>query len=57
MQLFGLVFLVVGCVVRFGSHLLDDILRDFYDAIQKLMENAGECLSSLRVAQSTLFLA
>lgn len=39
--LFGLVFLVVGCVVRFGSHLLDDILQDFYSALQKLMEKAG----------------
>lgn len=39
--LFGLVFMVVGFVVRFGSHLLDDMLQDFYSAIQKLMEQAG----------------
>ncbi|KAK7106007.1 tetraspanin-1-like [Littorina saxatilis] len=39
--LFGLVFLVVGCVVRFGSHLMDNILQDFYTAIQRLMEKAG----------------
>nr|KAG5703581.1 hypothetical protein BaRGS_000966 [Batillaria attramentaria] len=39
--LFGLVFLVVGCVVRFGSHLLDKYLQDFYGALQKLIENSG----------------
>ncbi|XP_076457437.1 tetraspanin-18-like [Babylonia areolata] len=43
--LFGLVFLVVGCVVRFGSHLLDNILQDFYSALQKLMEKAGSSSS------------
>lgn len=44
-SLFGLVFLVVGCVVRFGSSLMDNILQDFYAAIQKLMEKAGSSSS------------
>ena len=31
-------------MVRFGSHLLDDVLQDFYSALQRLMEKAGECI-------------
>lgn len=43
--LFGLVFLVVGCVVRFGSHLLDNYLQDLYAALQKLIEKTGSSSS------------
>ncbi|XP_071095703.1 tetraspanin-18B-like [Haliotis cracherodii] len=38
----GLVFLVVGCIVRFGSGILDPYLQDLYTSLQRFMEQAGQ---------------
>lgn len=40
-SLIGIVLLVVSCLVRFGSDLLDTYLRDAYSAFQKAIQSAA----------------
>ncbi|XP_025100317.1 tetraspanin-1-like isoform X1 [Pomacea canaliculata] len=42
---FGIVFLIVGCMVRFGSSLLDDRLQTLYAVVQEYFEKSGSTSS------------